>query len=432
MSLLLDKLTLLDTAPRIGKVIEAMGTMVKVSGVDANVGDLCELFDRNSSYSLKAEVVGLRDSYTLLTPLGGLTGINTAMEVRVLKQASSVPVGPELLGRIIDALGNPLDDLGPLTCQATTALLRDTPNPLSRLPVAKVFKTGIRAVDGLLTVGLGQRVGIFASAGGGKSTLLGMLARGSEAEIKIIVLVGERGREVLEFIEDSLDKETRKNSVLIVATSDRPAMERCRAALLGTAIAEYFRDQGKTVLLMMDSITRYARALREIGLAMGEPPARRGFPPSVFANLPMLVERAGNNDKGHITAFYTVLLEDEQEGEDPVGEEIRSLLDGHMILSRKLSERSHYPAIDVLKSASRVMTRIVNKEHVSAAQKFKELLAKFNDIELLLQIGEFQKGADALADQAIDSIEELNDFLRQDSGYQETFDETQSRLKSLV
>ena len=432
MSGLSERIALSDTFIRTGRVIEASGTVIKVSGICVSIGDLCELRDRQSGYSLRAEVVGLSDLYTLLTPLGSLNGVCATMEVVPLKQASNVAVGAGLLGRVIDGQGLPIDDSGPLNCTEWVPLIRPAPSPLKRLPVKDVFSTGIRAIDGLLTTGLGQRIGIFASAGGGKSTLLGMLARGADSDVNIIVLVGERGREVREFIEENLDESSRTTTVTIVATSDRPAMERCRAALLGTAIAEYFRDQGKRVLLMMDSVTRYARALREIGLALGEPPARRGFPPSVFANLPLLVERAGNNEHGYITAFYTVLLEDEQDGEDPIGEEVRSLLDGHLILSKKLAARAHYPAIDVLVSASRIMPRLVSSDHNKAAQRVRSLMAKYNDVEMLLQIGEFQRGSDSLADEAIDKHQSIREFLCQSSSQLEAHDSCKEKLLALI
>jgi len=300
---------------------------------------------------------------------------------------------------------------------------------MTRTPIRQPFHTGVRALDAVLTVGEGQRVGIFAAAGGGKSTLLGMLSR-SAADVNVIVLLGERGREVREFIDDNLGAEGLRKSIIVVATSDRPALERSRAAYVGTAIAEYFRDQGKRVLLLLDSVTRFARALRDVGLAVGEPPARRGYPPSVFSALPRLFERTGNNDRGSITAFYTVLLEDE-EG-DPIGEEVRSILDGHVYLSRKLAAANHFPAIDVLASASRVMPRVAQPAHLRAAGLLRKHLAKYQDIELLLQIGEYKRGSDADADEAIRNIPVIRKLLQQASEQRSGFDESVAALIGML
>jgi type III secretion protein N (ATPase) len=300
---------------------------------------------------------------------------------------------------------------------------------MTRIPIRQPFHTGVRAIDTVLTVGEGQRVGIFAAAGGGKSTLLGMLAR-SAADVNVIVLLGERGREVREFIDDNLGAEGLRKSVVVVATSDRPALERGRAAYVGTAIAEYFRDQGKRVLLLLDSVTRFARALRDVGLAVGEPPARRGYPPSVFSALPRLFERTGNNELGSVTAFYTVLLEDE-EG-DPIGEEVRSILDGHIYLSRKLAAANHFPAIDVLASASRVMPRVAQPAHLHAAALMRKQLAKYQDVELLLQIGEYKRGSDAEADEAIRNIPAIHKLLQQPADQLSGFDDNVMALSGVV
>ena len=345
---------------------------------------------------------------------------------------ASVSVGPGLLGRILDAHGNAIDGRAEPHRPTRVPIYREAPNPLTRRMVHKPLATGVRAIDATLTVGEGQRLGIFAGAGGGKSTLLGMLARGTEAEINVIVLVGERGREVREFIEDSLGQSGLAKSVVIVATSDRPALERSRAACVGTAIAEYFRDQGKRVLLLMDSVTRYARALRDVGLAVGEPPARRGFPPSVFSALPRLFERTGNDEHGSITAFYTVLLEDEEPGADPIGEEVRSILDGHIVLSRKLAQAAHYPAIDVLSSASRVMPRVVAEAHQRAAANLRRLLAKHAEIELLIQVGEYKPGADREADEAVNRITAIRELLRQPAQKLNPYADTVARLEAML
>lgn len=414
----------------VGRVSEAYGTLIRVTGIHAAIGELCELRTPHAAHRLTAEVVGLSGNQTLLTPLGPLEGLSTATEVIAIGRQATVGVGDGLLGRIFNPLGEPMDGRDAPEYEARVPIHRDSPNPLGRTLIARPFATGVRAIDAMLTVGEGQRIGIFAVAGGGKSTLLGMLARGSDAEINVIVLVGERGREVNEFIHDNLGEEGLARSVLVVATSDRPASERARAAYLGTAIAEHFRDQGKRVLLMMDSATRFARALRDVGLAVGEPPARRGYPPSVFSELPRLFERSGNNERGSITAFYTVLMEDE-DGSDPVAEEVRSILDGHIILSRKLAASYHYPAIDVLASASRVMSRVASPDHVLAAGMLRKYIAKHQEIELLLQLGEYKPGSDPDADFAVANIEAMRSLLRQPPSYLSSYSEAIDGLRRL-
>jgi type III secretion protein N (ATPase) len=414
----------------VGRVAEAYGTLIRVTGIHASIGELCELRTPHASHRLSAEVVGLSGNQTLLTPLGPLEGLSTATEVIAIGRQATVGVGDGLLGRILDPLGEPMDGKEAPEYEAHVPIHRDSPNPLGRTLISRPFATGVRAIDAALTVGEGQRVGIFAVAGGGKSTLLGMLARGSDAEVNVIVLVGERGREVNEFIHDNLGEEGLARSVLVVSTSDRPASERARAAYLGTAIAEHFRDQGKRVLLMMDSATRFARALRDVGLAVGEPPARRGYPPSVFSELPRLFERSGTNELGSITAFYTVLMEDE-DGSDPVAEEVRSILDGHIILSRKLAASYHYPAIDVLASASRVMSRVASPDHVHAASMLRKYIAKHQEIELLLQLGEYKPGSDADADFAVAHIESMRSLLRQPPSYLSSYAEALDGLRRL-
>ena len=372
-----------------GKVRGAIGTAIRVSGVTVRIGDICELASPAGRHSLLAEVVGLSEHEAILSPMGDLRGLSGETEVMVRVGEDRVPVSGALLGRVLDARLQPLDGL----------------------PPDRQVETGVRAIDGLLPLGRGQRIGVFAAAGGGKSTLLGTLARQAQADVIVIALIGERGREVREFIEDNLGSEGLARSVVIASTSDRPALERARAAHAATAIAEGFRAEGKHVLLLMDSVTRFARALREIGLASGEPPVRRGFPPSVFAELPRLFERAGCDARGAITGIYTVLLEDEED--DPVGEEVRSLLDGHVILSRKLAARGHYPAIDILVSQSRLMGQLMEEGERRAALSFRAMLAKLDEIELLLQVGDYKPGQDALADRAIARRDELNGFLRQ-------------------
>ncbi|MCH2204076.1 MAG: FliI/YscN family ATPase, partial [Fuerstiella sp.] len=343
------------------------------------------------------------------------------------------PVGPDMLGRVLDGLGNPLDfdTKGPFTPETHYPVFAPPPNPMTRKIISKPMSLGLRVLDSVLTCGEGQRMGIFAAAGGGKSTLLAALVRNSDAEVIVLSLIGERGREVREFIEHDLGEEGLKKAVLVVATSDRSSMERLKAAYVATAIAEYFRDKGKKVLLMMDSVTRFARAQREIGLAAGEPPTRRGFPPSVFATLPQLMERAGQSDKGSITALYTVLVEGDDMTE-PVADETRSILDGHIILSRKLAAQNHYPAIDVLESVSRVMNAIVTPEHNQAAARVRQLLAKYQEVEILLKLGEYKPGGDADTDVAVNKIDAINGFLKQGMQEKSSFDETLDQMIQLT
>ncbi len=416
-----------------GKVTQVVGTIIKANVPGVKVGEICTLRNPWESFELDAEVVGFARDAALLTPLGGLMGISAATEVSPSGRVHMVPVGTSLLGRVLNGLGRPLDvdKNGPLKPETYYPVYADPPGPLQRRMITDPLSLGVRALDGLLTCGEGQRMGIFAAAGGGKSTLLAQIIRNTEAEVSVLALIGERGREVREFIEKDLGPEGLKRSVIVVSTSDRSSMERLKAAYVATAVAEYFRDQGKRVLLMMDSVTRFARAQREIGLAAGEPPTRRGFPPSVFAALPLMMERAGNSDKGSITALYTVLVEGDDMTE-PVADETRSILDGHIILSRKLAEASHYPAIDILASVSRVQDAIVADDHTTAAKRLRELMAKYQDVELLLKIGEYQKGADPVTDEAISKIDRINGFLRQGLHEVDTFDETVQKLEALT
>lgn len=419
---------------RVGKVAEAYGTLIRATGLKAAIGELCELrnppSEGRADFQLAAEVVGISRQHTLLTPLGALDGVSATTEVYATGRQATVRAGDGLLGRVLNAHGEPIDGLGPVHGGVPAPIYAASPNPLTRKLIERPFSTGVRAIDSVLSVGEGQRLGIFAVAGGGKSTLLGMLARGGDADVNVIALVGERGREVNEFILDNLGAQGLARSVVVVATSDRPALERSRAAWVATAIAEHFRDRGKRVLLLLDSVTRFARALRDVGLAVGEPPARRGYPPSVFSALPGLFERAGNNDKGSITAFYTVLMEDE-DGSDPIAEEVRSILDGHIVLSRKLAAAYHYPAIDVLASLSRTMPRVVDAAHQRAAGQLRKYLAKHQDIELLLQLGEYQRGTDPEADIAIDRIEPIRRLLQQPASELEPFEHSARALHGL-
>lgn len=388
-----------DTTENYGKLAYANGTLLKASGLHASIGELCFLTNPNSDWRLQAEVVGIAEGHTLLTPLGSLQGVSSSTRISASGTHPTVAVGRSLLGRVLDGHGRPLDGLPAPICSTDVPLYSPAPDPMTRRPIQTAMTTGVRAIDSLLTTGVGQRVGIFAVAGGGKSVLLGMLARGCEADINVIALIGERGREVGEFVRDNLQDSLQK-SVVIVATSDRPPLERARALYSATAIAEHFREQGQNVLFLADSVTRYARALRDIGLAAGEPPTRRGFPPSVFTELPRAMERVGNSEKGSITAFYTVLMEDE-ETSDPIAEEVRSILDGHIILSSKLASQNHYPAIDVLASASRIMASLVDESHLNNAGLARRLIAKHNDVELLVQVGEYERGRDLEADASL-------------------------------
>ncbi|MGE7956995.1 type III secretion system ATPase SctN [Pseudomonas sp. NPDC089530] len=395
-----------------GRVTQVTGTLLKAVVPGVRVGELCQLRNPDHSLSLMAEVIGFQQHQALLTPLGEMLGISSNTEVSPTGTMHQVGVGDHLLGQVLDGLGQPLDGISLGEPSAWYPVYRDAPDPMSRNLIERPISLGVRTIDGLLTCGEGQRMGIFAAAGGGKSTLLATLMRSADVDVIVLALVGERGREVREFIESDLGEQGLKRSVLVVATSDRPAMERAKAGFVATTIAEYFRDQGKRVLLLMDSVTRFARAQREIGLAAGEPPTRRGYPPSVFAALPRLMERAGQSDKGSITALYTVLVEGDDMTE-PVADETRSILDGHIVLSRKLAASNHYPAIDVLRSVSRVMNQIVTPEHRSAASQLREWLARYEEVELLLKIGEYQKGQDPVADRAIEKMDAIRAWLRQ-------------------
>ncbi len=399
-----------------GRVVQAGGTLLRAAGLHARIGQPCRVFDpaapEDEARALLAEVVGFAGAEVLLAPYGSLQGLPAGAAVAALAEEATLPCGRGLLGRVLDAFARPLDGRPLPAGLARVPLHRAAPHPLARTPVVRPFATGVRAIDAALTVGEGQRVGIFAMAGGGKSTLLGMLARRAQADVNVIALVGERGREVREFLDDCLGAAGLARSVVLVATSDRPALERVRAAHAATAIAEGFRAQGARVLLLMDSITRFARGLREVGLAAGEPPVRRGFTPGVFAELPRLLERAGNDAHGSITAFYTVLAEDE-DGADPVAEEVRSLLDGHVVLSRALAQAAHYPAIDVLASASRVFPRVAGAAQQAAVARLRALLARHAEVEFLVRVGEYRAGSDPLADEAIARMPALRALLRQ-------------------
>jgi flagellar protein export ATPase FliI len=415
-----------------GRVKEVIGLVVRASIPEAFIGELCLIYNARSSVPLKAEVVGFQHGDVLLMPLGDLVNIGPQSEVVATGNFLTVKVGDGLLGRVLDGVGEPMDAefKGPLPCTQDWPVHGYPPDPLRRRRVTKPISIGVRAIDSLLTCGEGQRIGMFAAAGVGKSTLLGMIARNTEAEVNIIVLVGERGREVKDFLEHDLGPEGVKRSVIVCATSDKPSLVRLKAAYVGTAIAEYFRDRGLRVMLMMDSVTRFARAQREIGLACGEPPARAGYTPSVFAELPKLLERAGNSDKGSITAFYTVLVAGDDMNE-PVADEVRSILDGHIIMSRDLAARNHYPAISVLDSVSRVFSAVADKDHKSAAGKMRETMATYEKQKDLIMLGAYQKGSDPRVDYAIAMNDRLEGFLKQPTDEKMHLNETIGRLKQI-
>lgn len=424
----------LDTGPRwhkAGKVVEVTGTLLRVGGIDAKLGELCELRNPDGTLLQRAEVVGFNRQIAMLAPFGSIVGLSRDTRVTGQGRPLSIAVGAGLLGRVVDGLGEPVDGAGPLDCEHRVPVFALAPDPMKRRMIESTLTTGIKVIDGMATLGEGQRVGIFAPAGVGKSTLMGMLARGTECDVNVIVLIGERGREVREFIELVLGPDGMAKTVVVCATSDRSSIERAKAAYVGTAIAEYFRDCGMRVLMMMDSLTRFARAQREIGLAAGEPPTRRGFPPSIFAELPRLLERAGMSDTGSITALYTVLAEDES-GSDPITEEVRGILDGHLILSREIAARNQYPAIDILASLSRVMPQIVSREHLDGAGRIRRLMAKYAEVQTLLQLGEYREGVDHLADEAIAKHERILAFLCQETDDRYDEDETLHLLGELL
>ena len=414
---------------KLGKVSKIVGLTVESVGPDAKLNDLCRIYSADRSQVVNAEVVGFRESVVLLMPFDTVDGIGPGCIVENTGKPLGVKVGFGILGHTLDGLGNPVDgeDLG-LTEEYSVEAA--PPDPMSRVIINEVLPLGVKAVDGLLTVGKGQRIGIFAGSGVGKSTLMGMFARNTKADINVIALIGERGREVREFAERDLGPEGMKRSVLVVATSDKPALIRNKAAKTATAIAEYFRDQGKDVLLMMDSLTRFSMAQREIGLASGEPPVTRGYPPSVYSEMPKLLERAGMAEKGSITGLYTVLV-DGDDFNEPITDTARSILDGHIMLSRKLGHKNHYPAIDVLQSISRCMSQIVTKEHKKVAGRLKNVLATYNEAEDLINIGAYKKGSNKNIDSAISKIDAVNEFLMQQTDEKFTFEEEMAMLNSI-
>ncbi|MEK7705790.1 MAG: type III secretion system ATPase SctN [Myxococcota bacterium] len=412
-----------------GRVTEVTGLVIKAMVPGVRMGEMCYI-DVGGGERITCEVVGFRDEAVMLMPLGEAHGIGPDSEVLPTGKPFSIRCGWDLLGRVLDGLGQPIDGGAALLDMPNLEMWpveRTAPDPMKRMRVTEHIAMGVRAIDGLLTVGLGQRIGLFAGSGVGKSTLMGQIARNTEAEVVITCLVGERGREVRDFIEESLGEQGLKKSVVIVATSHQPSLVRLKSAFIATAIAEWFRDQGKRVLFMMDSATRFARAQREIGLAIGEPPARQGYPPSVFAQIPRLMERTGNNEIGSITALYTVLVQ-AGDMEEPIADEVRSILDGHIVLNRALGARNHWPAIDILPSLSRVMSEIAAPEHKKAAAKLREVLATYEKQRDLILLGAYQYGTDAKTDYAIDKIEEVEGFLRQGTQEKDEFSDTVHKL----
>jgi len=410
-----------------GKVTQVIGLTIESEGPNISIGDVCLIRPAKGGKPIMAEAVGFRDNRVVLMPLGDLTSISPGSEVVATGEPLTVRVGHELLGKVLDGLGKPLDG-SVLPLRMTTYSTHNIPaNPLFRPRVREPLSVGVKAIDGLMTIGKGQRMGIFAGSGVGKSTLLGMIARNTSADVNVIGLIGERGREVLDFIERDLGPEGLARSVVVVATSDQPALIRIKGALIATTIAEYFRDRGMNVMLMMDSVTRYAMAMREVGLAIGEPPATRGYPPSVFANLPKLLERAGTSRKGSITAFYTVLVDGDDMNE-PIADTVRGILDGHIVLDRQLASRGHYPAIDVLSSISRLMNEIVPERQIAAAARLKRLLSVYRNSEDLINIGAYQPGSNAEIDEAIRAYRTIQSFLQQGTHEKVSFEEASELL----
>lgn len=412
-----------------GKVTQVIGLTVESHGPDVKIGDCCMIYPKGDEAPVLSEVVGFRESKVLLMPLGDLGAVGPGCDVVATGKPFQVKVGRELLGRVLDGNGKPIDHLGTLQGNKWVRVDQPPPNPLDRPRITEPISVGIRAIDGLLTVGKGQRIGIFAGSGVGKSTLLGMIARNTTADVNVIALIGERGREVKEFIERDLGEEGIKRSVVVVVTSDQSSLLRIKGAEVATALAEYFRDLGLDVMLMMDSVTRYAMAAREVGLAIGEPPATKGYTPSVFAKLPKLLERSGTNSKGSITAFYTVLV-DSDDMNEPIADAVRGILDGHIVLSRDLANKGQFPAIDILASVSRLMKEITDEEHQKAAQNFKQLLATYRNSEDLINIGAYRKGSNKEIDLAISNRTKMIKYLTQGMNEKPDFTETISQLKA--
>lgn len=414
-----------------GKVKDVIGLVIVSNGPNVALGEICSIVDRNGAEICKSEVVGFKEGKVLSIALGEVHNISPSCEIRSTGENFKIPVDESLLGRVIDGLGRPIDGKGPIIASTYREVFQLPPNPLERKRIEVPLQTGIRTIDGLLTVGKGQRIGIFAGSGVGKSVTLGMIARNTNADVNVITLIGERGREVREFIEKDLGTEGLKRSVIVVATSDQSALIRMKGALIGTTIAEYFRDKGSDVVLMMDSVTRFAMAQREIGLTIGEPPTTKGYTPSVFAILPKLLERAGNKSHGSITGLYTVLV-DGDDMTEPIADAVRSILDGHIVLSRKLANKGQYPAIDPLQSVSRVMPDLVSADHRERAMVFNEILSTYNEAEDLINIGAYVKGSNPQIDHALSKILALRTFLKQDMTETAYYKDTLERLNKII
>lgn len=413
-----------------GRVKQVIGLVIESQGPSAQIGEIC-CIQTNGGEPIKAEVVGFKENKVLLMPLGEMDGLMPGSDVQATGESLEVGVGFGLLGRVLGGLGEPIDGKGPLAIEDHYCVSNQPPNPLHRRRIEEPLSVGIKAIDSILTCGKGQRIGIFSGSGVGKSTLMGMLARNTEADINVIALIGERGREVRDFIEKDLGPEGLKRSVVIAATSDQPALVRLKGAFVATAIAEFFRDQGKDVMLMMDSVTRFAMAQREVGLAIGEPPTTRGYTPSVFATLPKLLERSGSGKHGSITGLYTVLVEADDMNE-PIADAVRSILDGHIVLSRRIASKNHYPAIDVLESVSRLMIDVVSPLHNETAGRLRDLLATYKDAEDLINIGAYVSGSNPRIDQAIEKIDAINGFLKQNIDENFQYEQTVASMLELL
>ena len=420
-----------ESVSYIGKIENIVGMSIESSGNKASIGDIAMIYSEDKHKQIPVEVVGFKNDKIQLMAYENMSGVAAGSFVRNTKKRLKIPVGEFLRGRVIDAMGRPMDGLGEFESQRHYYVENSYTNPLERPPITDTLEFGVKAIDGLNTVGKGQRIGIFAGSGVGKSTLLGMIARNVKADINVIALVGERGREVREFIEKDLGPEGLKRSILVVATSDQPAMLRMKCPLVATTIAEYFKDQGKDVLLMMDSLTRYAMAQREIGLAIGEPPIARGYTPSIYAEFPRLLERSGNFAKGSITGIYTVLVEGDDTNE-PVADTVRGILDGHIVLSRQLANANHFPAIDISASISRLMNDIAGEEHRKAASRFRNMLSLYQKNADLISIGAYKKGANSALDEAVDRIDDMNKFLEQETNENIPYEESIRRMEKIV
>ncbi|HWL26863.1 MAG TPA: flagellar protein export ATPase FliI [Ureibacillus sp.] len=431
---LIDQISNITTFKKFGKVTRVVGLMIESQGPESSIGDVCKIHVQSQKLGhqvILAEVVGFNDELVMLMPYTSIREISIGCLVEGTGSPLEVKVGPELIGKVLDSMGNPFDGSSLPRGLVTVQTEKDPPNPLSRPPINDQLEVGVKAIDGMLTVGMGQRVGIFAGSGVGKSTLLGMIARNTKADLNVIALIGERGREVLEFIERDLGKEGLSRSIVVAATGDQPALMRIKGAFTATAIAEYFRDRGLNVMLMMDSVTRVAMAQREIGLATGEPPAQKGYTPSVFAILPKLLERTGTNQHGSITAFYTVLVDGDDMNE-PIADAVRGILDGHIVLDRTLANKGQYPAINVLKSVSRLMNHISEDEHVKAANRLRELYYTYSKSEDLINIGAYKRGTSKEIDEAIYYEPLITNFLKQEYKDKVTLDDSVNELVALA